>query len=207
MVQIQETGQTGHKARALALIRSKPVIRTRDFSDAGIPRNYLQRLTNDGVLVQIGRGLYEAADRQLSPGGSLAEVALWSPRATIALLSALQLHELTTQAPHEIWLLLGLRDWIPSRTSTSLQIVRASGEALTAGIEERVIDGVTVRLTNPAKTIADCFKYRSKIGVDVAIEALRDGLKRKVATVDQLWHYGRICRVQTFMRPYLQAMT
>jgi predicted transcriptional regulator of viral defense system len=190
----------------MALIRSKPVIRTRDFSEAGIPRNYLHRLTNDGVLVQISRGLYEAADRPLSPGGSFAEVALWSPRATIALLSALQLHELTTQAPHEIWILLGLKDWVPRGTPTSLQIVRASGEALTAGIEGRVIDGVTVRLTSPAKTIADCFKYRSKIGVNVAIEALREGLKRKIATVDQLWHYGRICRVQTLMRPYLQAM-
>lgn len=207
MVHTQQPELTSHKARALALIRSKSVIRTRDFSDAGIPRNYLQRLTKDGILVQIGRGLYEASDRALSVGGSLAEIAAWSPRVTIALLSALQLHELTTQAPHEIWVLLGLKDWIPNKTSTALHIVRASGEALTAGIEERVIDGVPVRVTNPAKTVADCFKYRSKIGVDVAIEALRDALRRKVATIDQLWHYGRICRVQTIMRPYLQAMT
>jgi predicted transcriptional regulator of viral defense system len=183
------------------------VIRTRDFSDAGIPRNYLQRLTADGVLVQIGRGLYEAADRPLSPGGGLAEIALWSPHATIALLSALQVHDLTTQGPQDIWVLLGLKDWVPGRTPTSLQIVRASGDALTTGIEERVIDGVTVRITNPAKTIADCFKYRSRVGLDVAIEALRDGLRRKSATIEQLWHFSRVCRVQSVMRPYLQAMT
>ena len=206
-MQQAQTGQRpNHRAHALTLIRSKPVIRTRDFSDAGIPRTYLQRLTHEGLLVQIGRGLYEAADRPLSLGGSLAEIAAWSPRATIALLSALQFHELTTQAPHEVWVLLGLKDWAPQRTSTNLQIVRASGDALTAGIDEHIIDGVSVRVTNPAKTIADCFKYRSRVGLDVAIEALRDGLRRKIVTTEVLLHYGQICRVQSLMRPYLQAM-
>jgi predicted transcriptional regulator of viral defense system len=160
------------------------VIRTRDFSEAGIPRTYLQRLTHEGLLVQIGRGLYEAVDRPLSVGGSLAEIAAWSPRATIALLSALQFHELTTQTPHEAWVLLGLKDWIPQNTPTRLQIVRASGDALTAGIDEHAIDGVCVRVTNPAKTIADCFKYRRRVGLDVAIEALRDGLRRKMVTIE-----------------------
>lgn len=206
MVHSQPVEKAGHKDRALALIRAKAVIRARDFSAAGIPRNYLRRLTDDGLLVQIGRGLYEAADRPLNPSGGLAEVALWSPHATIALLSALRLHELTTQVSHEIWLLLGLKDWAPSVMATSLQIVRASGDSLTTGVQERIIDGVTVRVTNPAKTIADCFKYRSRVGLDVAIEALRDGLRRKAATIEQLWHYSKVCRVQSVMRPYLQAM-
>jgi predicted transcriptional regulator of viral defense system len=102
------------------------VIRARDFSDAGIPRTYLQRLMREGVLVRIGRGLYEAADRPLSQGGSLAEIAAWSPRATIALLSALQFHELTTQAPHEVWVLLGLKDWAPGEAQ---HICRSCGPA------------------------------------------------------------------------------
>ena len=101
------------KARAIALIQGRPVVRARDFSDAGIPRNYLQRLTTEGVLVQVGRGLYEAAGRQASAASSLAEVALWSPKATIALLSALRVHELSTQSPHEIWVLLGAKNWAP----------------------------------------------------------------------------------------------
>ena len=194
------------KARAIALIQERPVVRARDFSEAGIPRNYLQRLTTEGVLVQVGRGLYEAAVRQASAGSSLAEVALWSPKATIALLSALRVHELTTQSPHEIWVLLGAKDWAPLAAPSRLRIVRASGEALTAGVEHRLIDGVDVAITNPAKTIADCFKYRSKVGVDVAIEALRDGLKRRIVKLPALWDYARICRVQSVMKPYVEAM-
>ena len=128
--------------KALALIQAKPVLRARDFSDAGIPRNYLQRLTAEGRLVQIARGLYEAPDRPLSAGASLAEVALWSPKATITLLSALQYHQITTQTPHQIWVLLGLKDWTPVAAPITLRIIRAQGEALTAGIDRHPIDGM-----------------------------------------------------------------
>ena len=202
------TAQT-HRERALEVARRQGIARGRDFDAVGVPRVYLQRLRDEGVLEQVGRGLYKLAGTESSSGASLAEATRIQPKGIIGLLSALQFHNLTTQTPHAIWMLLGPKDWAPTNPSVSLKIIRASGEALTAGVEIHQIDGVAVPITSPAKTVADCFKHRNKIGLDVAIEALRDLFKTKTGRtgLNELWRYAAIDRIQTVMRPYIEAMT
>ena len=192
------------KKRALQVALRQGVARTRDFAAAGVPRVYLQRLRDEGQLVQTGRGLYQLPDAALSAAHSLAEVARILPRGVVCLLSALQYHGLTTQTPHQVWMLLGSKDWCPKNPPVAIRVVRASGEALTAGIGRHAIERVSVPITVPAKTVADCFKYRNKIGLDVAIEALKDCLRLRRATADELWRYAAICRVQNVMRPYIE---
>jgi len=194
------------KRRALEVARTHGIARTRDFDDAGVPRVYLQRLRDQGLLIQPGRGLYQLVDVEFSAAHSLAQAARAVPHGTICLLSALQFHELSTQTPHEIWMLLASKAWAPTNPAVTIRIVRGSGEALTAGIEYQLVDGVGVPLTVPAKTVADCFKHRNKIGHNVAIDALKDCLRAKRATVDEVWKYAGICRVQNVMRPYLEAL-
>jgi predicted transcriptional regulator of viral defense system len=125
----------------------------------------------------------------------------------VCLLSALRFHDLTTQAPFEIWLAIGEKAWRPRMKYPPLRIVRFSMAALGAGIEKHQIEGVTVHVYTPAKTVADCFKYRNKIGLDVAIEALRECWRARRCTMDDLWHFAGICRVRNVMRPYLEALT
>lgn len=195
------------KERALAVARDRGIVRSRDFEKAGIPRIYLQRLRDEGLLTQPSRGLYALANLEKSAHHSLAEAANVVPSGVIGLLSALQFHGLTTQLPAEVWMLLPPKAWIPRRPPVSLKIARASGEALKAGVEHHIVDRVAIPVTSPAKTVADCFKYRGKVGLDVAIEALRDCLTKKRATRDEIWRYAAIDRVQNVMRPYLEALT
>jgi predicted transcriptional regulator of viral defense system len=193
------------KTRALQVARQQGIARARDFAAAGIPRVYLQRLRDEGELVQTGRGLYQLPEAKFSAAHSMAEAARVLPRGVVCLLSALQYHGLTTQTPHEVWMLLASKDWASRNPPVAIKVVRASGEALTAGIERHTIERVPVPITVPAKTVADCFKYRNKIGLDVAIEALKDCLRLRRATVDELWRYAAICRVQNVMRPYIET--
>lgn len=193
------------KDRALAIARERGIARARDFDAAGVPRAYLRRLQDEGLLVRMGRGLYQLADTEWSESHSLAEAARAVPHGVVCLLSALQFHGLTTQLPHEVWMLIGHKKWAPKNPAVSLRIIRATGEALTAGVERHNIEQVDVPTTNPAKTVADCFKYRSQVGLDVAIEALRDCIRARRATVDDLWRFAAIDRVQNVMRPYIEA--
>ncbi|HEX3666843.1 MAG TPA: type IV toxin-antitoxin system AbiEi family antitoxin domain-containing protein [Rhizomicrobium sp.] len=194
-----------HRDRAIAVARRKGVARAKDFDAAGVPRVYLRRLSDEGVLIRPARGFYQLAGAELSASHSLAEAAEAAPKGVIGLLSALQFHGLTTQTPHEVWMLQPSKAWTPKNPPVALRIIRASGQALTAGVERHVIDGVSVPITVAAKTVADCFKYRSKIGLDVALEALRDALRKKRATADDIWRYAQIDRVGNVMRPYLEG--
>ncbi|MFQ5633222.1 MAG: transcriptional regulator, partial [bacterium] len=128
------------------------------------------------------------------------------PKGVICLLSALSYHKLTTQFPFEVWLAVDRLTRTPKTDTVPMRIVRFSGQALEAGIEEHEIEGITLRVYNPAKTVADCFKFRNKIGLDVALEALREGWKNKMFTMDDLWQFGKICRVANVMRPYLELL-
>lgn len=197
-----------HRHRAIEVARQQGIARGRDFDAAGVPRVYLQRLRDEGILQQIGRGLYRLANADVASATSLAEAVRIQPKGTVGLLSALQFHNLTTQTPQAVWMLLGPKDWAPINPSVALKIVRASGEALSAGVETHRIDGVPVPITSAAKTVADCFKYRNKIGLDVAIEALRDLLKSPTrrAELNELWRYAKVDRVQNVMRAYVEAM-
>lgn len=188
------------------LARRKHVLRARDLDQLGIPRNYLLRLMHRGTLERIGRGLYGVPNADITEHQSLLEAALRVPNGVICLLSALQFHGLTTQAPFEIWIAIDRKAWKPKMSNPPVRIVRCSGEALTYGVSVHKIGGVPLRMFDPAKTVADCFKYRNKIGLDVAIEALRDCYRLKKATIDQIWKAAKVCRVNNVMRPYLEML-
>lgn len=192
--------------QVLDLAREAGVLRPRDLAAHGIAREELIRLYRRGLLQRPARGLYMLADTDVTEHHMLAEACKRVPRGVVCLLSALRFHDLTTQAPFEVWLALGPTLRRPKVDTLPLHIVRFSGQALTEGIEEHTIEGVAVRVYNPAKTVADCFKYRNKIGLDVALEALREVWRGRRCTMDELWHYARICRVANVMRPYLEAL-
>lgn len=190
----------------MRLARSKGLLRPRDLAEIGVPRQYLLLACEQGALERVGRGLYCLPDAMMDEHRSFAEVCKRVPSGVISLLSALQFHEISTQIPHEVWLAIGEKSRKPKIDTMQLRTVRFSGPAFSEGIEAHNFNGVECRIYNPAKTIADCFKYRNKIGLDVALEALRDALRGKKASIDELVHYGRICRVEKVMKSYIEAM-
>lgn len=191
--------------KLLRLARKGPV-RARDLDHAGIPRAYLKRLCDRGLLEQVGRGVYRLANAPVTELSSLAEVSKRVPHAAICLLSALQVHGMTTEAPHAVWVLIDRHARLPKLASPALEVVRASGAAREHGIETRVIDGVKVQLTSPAKTVADCFRFRRHVGLEVALAALRDYLRKRKGSIDALVEAARADRIFAFMRPYLEAL-
>lgn len=191
--------------RILALAAQQPLVRSRDVEARGIARESLLRLYRSGALDRVSRGVYSLPESPVSEHHSLAVAATRVPRGVICLLSALRFHGLTTQDPHEVWMAIDFKARKPKLETPAMRVVRFSGSALTEGIEKPVVEGVRMQVYSPAKTVADCFKYRNKIGVDVAIEALRDALRSRKATVDQVHHFAKICRVANVMRPYLEA--
>lgn len=192
--------------KVLELVREAGVLRPRDLDPLGIPRTYLSRLHQAGRLERLGRGLYVLPSAEATEHRTLAEAAKRVPNGVICLLSALRFHELTTQEPFEVWMAIGEKAWRPRIEYPRLRVVRFSEAALTEGMEVKKLEGVSVRVFNPAKTVADCFKYRNKIGLDVAIEALRECWKERRCKMDDLWHYADVCRVRNVMRPYLEAL-
>ncbi|MCY4533090.1 MAG: type IV toxin-antitoxin system AbiEi family antitoxin domain-containing protein [Gammaproteobacteria bacterium] len=192
--------------KILELVRKAGVLRPRELDSYNIPRTYLSRLCSAGNLQRIGRGLYVLPGSGATEHHSLAEAGKRVPKGVVCLLSALSFHELTTQAPFEVWLAIGEKAWRPRLEYPPLRIVYFSQAALNAGVEEHKLEGVTVHVYSPAKTVADCFKYRNKIGLDVAIEALRECRRARYCTMDDLWRYAAICRVRNVMRPYLESL-
>jgi predicted transcriptional regulator of viral defense system len=182
------------------------IVRPRDIEAIGLPREYLVRLHRQGRLSRPGRGIYTLPDAKITERHSYAEVAKRVPDAAICLLSALVFHEITTQSPTSVWIALRKGARTPVLTSPSLRIVRLSGPSLTEGIENHQVEGVPVRVYSAAKSVADCFKFRSKIGLDVAIEALKDCLRQKKANVNEIYRYAKICRVSNVIRPYMEAL-
>ena len=191
--------------RILEIAEQAGVLRPRDLDVHGIPRIYLSRLCERGHLQRVGRGLYVLPNADVTEHHTLAEACKRVPHGVVCLLSALRFHGLTTQSPHEVWLAIGSKAWRPQVDHPTLRFVRFSARALEAGVEEHSIEGVIVRVYSPAKTVADCFKYRNKIGLDVALEALRDCRGQSRCTNDELWHYAKICRVANVIRPYMEA--
>jgi len=188
------------------LLRRAGTARSRELVESGITRSELSRMVAAGQLTRVARGLYALPDYQSGEHGALVTVARRAPGVVFCLLTALRIHELTTQAPFEVWIAIGNKAHPPRLDYPVLRTLRFSDAALTAGVETHKIDGVPVRVTNVAKTVADCFKFRNKIGLDVALEALREARRAKKATADDLWRYAGINRVTKVMQPYLEAV-
>ena len=165
----------------------------------------LTRLCRSERLNRLSRGLYALPEADITENHSLAEVARRIPHGTICLLSALRFHGLTTQEPFQVWIAVDVKARKPHVEDMPLRIVRFSGKARTYGVEKHLIENVTVHVTSPAKTVADCFKYRNKIGLDVALEALKD-YRRARKPRDELWQAAKACRVASVIRPYMEAM-
>ena len=197
---------TSHQ-NILDLAAARGLIRPRDLTERGLPTVALTRLVRQGRLQRVGRGLYALPDRPVSEHNALAEVARKHPQAIVCLLSALRFHDLTTQSPFEVWLAIPNKARAPKMDYPPLRIVRFSGAALTRGVEDHVIDGVPVRVTSVARTVADCFKFRNKIGLDVALESLQEAWRAKRASMDEFWRYATLCRVANVMRPYMESLS
>ncbi len=195
-----------HLEDLLHMTKSKGLIRARDLADHGIPRQYLSIACERGLLERLDRGLYALPGTIHTEHRSLVEVCKLVPHGVICLLSALQFHGMTTQSPFEVWLAIGESKEIPRIGLVKLRIARFSAESLKAGVESHDVDGAELRVFSAAKTVADCFKYRNKIGVDVAAEALRDYLRQRKGPIDDLTKYARVCRVEGVMEPYLEAL-
>lgn len=192
--------------RAIDLIRRSGLMRTRDLEANGVSRVELQRLQEQGIIERVGRGLYGLPGVVLTEHHTFAEASSLVPAGVICLLSALRFHGLTTQNPSDVWMAVEKKAWRPARTEVRLRIVYLSGDAFTAGVEEHDVGGVRIRVYAAAKTVADCFKFRNSIGVDVAVEALRDFTRRHRGGANELARYARICRVSRVMQPYMDSL-
>jgi len=188
------------------LLQEAGILRSSEFERHGISRTELRRLCERGVIERTARGLYALPGVVLTERHSLAEACRRAPGGVICLLSALRFHELTTQNPFEVWMAIESRAWRPKSASPRLRLVHFSGPSFREGVEEHEVGGVMVRVYSAAKTVADCFKFRNKIGVDVAVEALKDYSRRRRGGGDELARFARICRVSRVMQPYLDAI-
>jgi predicted transcriptional regulator of viral defense system len=193
-------------AKAHKLVQQRSVIRSKDFDADGIPRSYLRRLVLAGKLERVAKGIYSSPSVDATEHRTLVEVARKAPHAIICLLSALRFHNLTTQSPFEVWIALRRGAWRPKSGYPPLRVAWLSGLALNFGIEEHRVEGTRIRVYSPAKTVADCFKFRSKVGLDVALQALRECYREKRATIDQLWEAAKVCRMANVMRPYIESL-
>lgn len=180
--------------------------RSRDLELAGITRSELRRLTEEGHIERIDRGLYKLPGVVLTEKHSLAQASRLVPRGVVCLLSALRFHELTTQNPSEVWMAIAGKAWRPKPSSLRIRLVHMAAPLLEEGVETHDVGGVEVRVTSPARTVADCFKFRNKIGIDVAIEALRDFTRLYRGGAHDLARFAKLCRVTRVMQPYLDSL-
>lgn len=193
--------------KALKLAARTQGVTTREIAAAGIHRQALTRLVEAGKLERVARGVYRLPEQAATEHHGLALASIAMPQATVCLLSALQFHQIGTQLPAQVWVAIDRRARQPSLKYPPLRVMRYSGEALTAGVETHRLEGRAVRIYSVAKTLADCFKYRNKIGLDVALEALREAWRARRFTMDDLHRQAHVCRVQRVMQPYLEALT
>jgi len=198
--------RTKAKEPDIEMIRRMGIVRPSDLETRGIPRARLYSLVQEGLVERHGRGIYVARDHALTADHALAQAAKRVPNGVLCLLTALRFHGLTTQSPAEVWIALPEKARKPRLDYPRLRIVRFSGKALTEGVETHPVEGVNVRLYSAAKTVADCFKFRNKIGIDVAVEALKDFSRTHRGGANELARFARICRITRVIQPYLDAI-
>jgi predicted transcriptional regulator of viral defense system len=193
--------------RLKAAFKATTLLRSHELAGLGVSRVQVAEAMKVGLLERAGRGLYRPPGADITEHHTFAEVGQRIPKGILCLLSALNFHRLTTQNPHEVWVALGHKAWHPRLDRVKLRVMRFSGAALREGVETHAIEGVPVKVYNPAKTVVDCFKFRNKVGLDVALEALRETWRARRCTMDELTHYANICRVTKVMKPYLESLT
>ena len=198
--------RTKAKEPEIEMIRRMGIVRPSDLESRGIPRARLYSLVQEGLVERRGRGIYVARDHALTADHALAQTAKRVPNGVLCLLTALRFHGLTTQSPAEVWIALPEKARKPRLDYPRLRIVRFSGKALTEGVETHPVEGVNVRFYSAAKTVADCFKFRNKIGIDVAVEALKDFSRTHRGGANELAPFARICRITRVIQPYLDAI-
>lgn len=198
---------TSLQKRIKSAFHATTLLRTRDLTGYGFNRVQVRQAVEAGLLERAGRGLYRRPGARVTQHHTLAEVAKRIPNGVICLLSALRYHGLTTQSPHEVWVAIDHKAWAPRLENVGLRVFRFSGSALRKGVETHAVEGVSMRVYSPAKTVADCFKFRHKIGIDIALEALRETWRARRATMKDLEHHARVDRVAKVMRPYLESLT
>ena len=191
---------------AIRLIEKLGLARPRELEAHGVSRAQIARLVSNGLVLRQARGIYVVARHAPTEAHTLAQVAKRVPDGVFCLLTALRFHGLTTQSPAEVWIALAEKARRPRLDYPRLRVARFSGHALTEGVQEHRVEGVRVRVYSAAKTVADCFKYRNKVGVDVAVEALRDFSRKHRGGANDLARFARICRVSRVMQPYLDAI-
>ena len=198
--------KVNHRQKVLQMARENGIVKASDLLEMGIPRATVARLVSENKLEKLARGIYCLPEAEFSEKESLIIISNLVPHAVFCLLTALQLHEITTQLPRKVWFAIPKGSHLPKITYPPIKIIQYSEIAYQEGIEIIRSDKFNLKVYNPAKTIADCFKHRNRIGIDIAIEALKEAYAKNKVTIDELWHYAKICRVSNVMRPYLEAI-
>lgn len=194
------------REQVLELMRQQTLIQPKDVAAAGLPRDYLHQLAQEGLINKVGRGLYQLPDADISEWNGYVETQRRVPKGVFCLLSALVFHNLTTQNPHEHWVAIANNAWRPKLDYPPVRYISMSGASLHEAIEIHRIEGTDIQVYSAAKTVVDCFKYRNRVGLDVAIEALKEGWQARKFTVDELWRCAQLCRVANVMRPYAESV-
>jgi predicted transcriptional regulator of viral defense system len=192
--------------RVGAIVQKQGLVRSKELRELSLSRSHLWNLAQAGKIERVGHGLYRAKNSPISAHETLLEVAKRVPSGVLCLSSALRYHELTTENPFEIWLAIERGAWTPKIDFPPLRVIHFSKAAFEFGIETHSVDGGSLRVYSPAKTVADCFKFRSRIGMETAIEALRAAYKERKSSMDELWRAAKFCRVANVIRPYMESL-
>ena len=195
------------REQAQALLRERGILRLVELREAGVTAATMSRMERAGEVIRLARGVYQLADAELDPNHSLAEAAKRVPKGVVCLVSALAFHGLTDQLPPKVWMAIGPKDWAPKRDGTPIRIVRFTHSLLREGVDTHVIEGVAVKVFGVARTVADSFRHRGKVGLSVAIEGLQEALRQRKATPAEIARQADKGGVSTVIRPYLEALT
>ncbi|GLS35049.1 transcriptional regulator [Mesorhizobium tianshanense] len=189
------------------MLKARGIARLAELRAEGVTAATISRMERDGEVLRLARGLYQLSDAPLDAHHSLAEAAKRVPKGVVCLVSALAFHQLTDQLPRQVWIAIGQKDWAPKADGAPVRLVRFTDRLLTEGVESHTVEGVPVKVFGVAKTIADCFRYRNKIGLSVAIEGLQEALRQRKTTPGEIARQAERGAVATVIRPYLEALT